>query len=174
MVTKAFGPLLGADKGLSGKPGRVVNISSAAGLRAMPFLGPYSASKFGLEGFSEALRRELMLYGVDVVIIGPGPVKTAIWDKAEDIDPAPWEKSDFYPALTKFRKLFLAQGRDGYPAERIGGLIIEALTAPKPKVRYAAVKGRAAEKLAMAIAPRRVMDGMVAKMLGLRPDAERS
>ena len=61
MVTKAFAPLLGADQTLAGSPGRIVNISSVAGVRAMPFVGPYAASKFGLEGYSEALRREMLL-----------------------------------------------------------------------------------------------------------------
>jgi NAD(P)-dependent dehydrogenase (short-subunit alcohol dehydrogenase family) len=169
MVTKYFGPLLGADPGLSGEPGRVVNISSVAGIRAMPFLGPYSASKFGLEGLSEALRRELMLFGIDVVVIGPGPVKTAIWDKAEDIDIGPWKQSAFFPALDRFRRMFLAQGRDGYPPERIGELIIEALTAAQPKTRYAAVKGRLLEKLVTRIASPRALDRLVAKNLGLSP-----
>ncbi|MEL7044109.1 MAG: SDR family NAD(P)-dependent oxidoreductase, partial [Pseudomonadota bacterium] len=69
LVTQAFAPLLGADSSLRGAPGRIINISSVAGLRAMPFLGPYAASKFGLEGYSEALRREMLLFGIDVVVI---------------------------------------------------------------------------------------------------------
>lgn len=170
LVTKYFGPLLGAETALRGEPGRVVNISSAAGIRAMPFLGPYSASKFGLEGLSEALRRELMLFGIHVVVIGPGPVKTAIWDKAEDIDITPWENSAFYPALKRFRKMFLSQGRDGYPPERIGELVMEALTAAQPKTRYAAVKGRMLEKLVMRVASPRALDRLIAKNLGLSPN----
>ena len=98
LVTKAFAPLLGADDSLAGKPGRIVNLSSVSGIRAMPFLGPYSASKFGLEGYSEALRRELMLFGIDVVVVGPGPVKTAIWDKADEIDMEQFGNSP-YPGL---------------------------------------------------------------------------
>lgn len=169
MVTQAFAPMLGADAAFAGKPGRIVNISSVAGLRSMPFLGPYAASKFGLEGYSEALRRELMLFDIDVIVIGPGPVKSAIWDKAEEIDMAPYANSPFRPAMERFRNMFLAQGRDGYPAERLGALIHEALTTERPKVRYAAVKGRAVEKAVMRFAPRRTMDRMVSKMLGLRP-----
>jgi NAD(P)-dependent dehydrogenase (short-subunit alcohol dehydrogenase family) len=85
IVTKAFLPLLGADRSLRGRPGRILNISSVSGKIGYPFMGPYAASKHGLEGFSESLRRELMLYGIDVIIIGPGSVATAIWDKAEPI-----------------------------------------------------------------------------------------
>lgn len=167
-VSQAFAPLLGVDDSLAGEPGRIVNISSVSGIRAMPFLGPYSASKFALEGYSESLRRELMLYGIDVIVIGPGPVKTAIWDKADDIDMEPYRDSDYLPILERFRKVFLAQGRDGYPAERLGNLIHHALTCSKPKVRYAAVKGRMAEKLAMSVATPRLLDKMVANMLGLK------
>lgn len=169
MVTQAFAPLLGADSSLSGEPGRVVNISSVAGIRAMPFLGPYSASKFGLEGYSEALRRELMLFGIDVVVIGPGPVQSAIWDKAEDVDIEPYRDSPFFKAMERFRAMFLKQGRDGYPARRLGELIHEALTTPSPKVRYSAVKGRLLEKAVTRLAPRRTLDRMIGKMLGLSP-----
>jgi short-subunit dehydrogenase len=67
---QAFIPLLGADRTLSGDPGRVVQISSNSGKIGFPLMGGYSASKHGLEGFSESLRRELMLYGIDVIIVG--------------------------------------------------------------------------------------------------------
>jgi len=101
MVTQAFAPLLGTDSSLSGARGRIVNISSVAGLRAMPFLGPYAASKFGLEGYSEALRREMLLYGIDVIVIGPGPVQTAIWDKAEEVDVSAYAASPYAPILER-------------------------------------------------------------------------
>ncbi|GAK44947.1 short-chain dehydrogenase/reductase SDR [Tepidicaulis marinus] len=172
LVTQAFAPLLGADPTLKGAPGRIVNISSAAGVRAMPFLGPYSASKFAIEGYSEALRREMMLFGIDVVIIGPGPVKTAIWDKAEEIDITPYSNSPYLPILQKFQKMFIGQGRNGLSAEKLGALIHEALTTPKPKTRYAAVKGRFVEKLVTALLPRRALDKLIAKQLGLTPAAK--
>jgi NAD(P)-dependent dehydrogenase (short-subunit alcohol dehydrogenase family) len=168
LVTQAFAPLLGAEPGLTGTPGRIVNISSVAGKRAMPFLGPYAASKFGLEGYSEALRRELMLFGIDVVVIGPGPVRTAIWDKAEEIDIAQFADSPYRPIMERFQKVFIKQGREGYPAERLGELIHRALTSDKPKVRYAAVKGRLLEKLMMQVASPRTLDRLIAKMLGLQ------
>lgn len=168
LVTQAFAPLLGTDRALKGEPGRIVNISSVAGIRAMPFLGPYAASKFALEGFSEALRRELMMFGIDVVVIGPGPVKTAIWDKAEEIDISRYANSPYRPILENFQKVFIGQGRDGLPAEKLGELIHKALTTPNPKVRYAAVKGRLAEKLVMNFASKRTLDKMIASMLGLK------
>ena len=169
MVTKAFAPLLGTDPSLSGEPGRVVNISSVAGIRAMPFLGSYAASKFGLEGYSEALRRELLLYGIEVVVVGPGPVKTAIWDKAEGLDVSNYAGSPYAQILEKFSHMFIAQGQDGYPAERLGAVIHEALTTPRPKVRYAAEKGRVLEKVVRAVAGKRTLDKIIGKALGLLP-----
>lgn len=171
LVTQAFAPMLGAVSDFRGQPGRIVNISSVAGLRAMPFLGPYAASKFGLEGYSEALRREMMLFGIKVVVIGPGPVKTAIWDKAEEVDVERFADSPYRAILERFQKVFIAQGRDGYPAERLGDLVVTALTTPDPKLRYAAVKGRVMEKLFTRFASAKTLDGMIARMLGLKPGA---
>ena len=88
-VSQAFIPLLGADSALTGGPGRIVNITSVAGKFAPPFLGDYAMSKHALEAFSEALRRELMIYGIEVIAIGPGAVATPIWDKAEKSDLSP-------------------------------------------------------------------------------------
>ncbi len=76
IVTNAFLPLLGTDRALTGKPGRIVNISSVGGRLAGPFIGPYHASKFGLEGYSDSLRRELLLQGVDVIVERLG---AAVW-----------------------------------------------------------------------------------------------
>lgn len=168
LVTQAFAPLLGADTSLKGAPGRIVNISSVGGKRAFPFIGPYAASKFALEGFSEALRRELMLFGIDVIIIGPGAVKTAIWDKAEEIDISRYGNSPYLPILQKFQSNFVAQGRNGLPPEKLGRLIHKALTTSSPKVRYAINPSSIAEKAMMHFAPARTMDKVIAKMLGLK------
>jgi NAD(P)-dependent dehydrogenase (short-subunit alcohol dehydrogenase family) len=81
IATQAFGPLLGADAALKGPKGRIVMISSVAGKNGNPLTPAYAASKHAIEGLSESLRRELMLFGIDVIIIAPGPVKTPIWSK---------------------------------------------------------------------------------------------
>lgn len=79
ITTQAFAPLLGVDRKLTGSSGRIVNIGSVGGRNAVPFLSPYNASKFAMEGLSESLRRELLPFGVDVIVIGPGAVATPIW-----------------------------------------------------------------------------------------------
>src|SRR6202041_2394635 len=60
VVIQAFAPFLGTDKKRQGSPGRIVNIASSGAKVAIPLLGAYSASKFGLEGMSDVLRLELM------------------------------------------------------------------------------------------------------------------
>ena len=89
IATQAFAPLLGSDPALKGPKGRIVMISSVAGKNGNPMTSAYSASKHALEGLSESLRRELMLFGIDVIIIAPGAVKTPIWSKAEEVDISP-------------------------------------------------------------------------------------
>lgn len=167
LVTQSFAPLLGADRSLKGDPGRIINISSVGGKRAFPFIGPYAASKFAIEGFSESLRRELMLFGIDVIVIGPGAVKTAIWDKAEEIDLAHFGNSAFLPILTNFQKAFVEQGRHGFPPEKLGRLVYKALTTPNPKVRYAMDPSSFIQKFVTAVAPKRTLDRIIGKQLGL-------
>ncbi|WP_077324874.1 oxidoreductase [Virgibacillus siamensis] len=61
--------------------GTIINLSSISGRMALPGLGPYSASKHAVEGFSESLRLEMLPYGVHVVLIEPGSYQTDIWAK---------------------------------------------------------------------------------------------
>ena len=113
MVIKAFAPLLGTDRARTGPPGRIVNISSVGGRFAAPFVGLYAASKHGLEGLSQSLRRELMLFGIDVIIVAPGSVATPIWDKAEQIDLAPLSEESLFrdhQALSRLHDLGRPQG----------------------------------------------------------------
>jgi len=168
-VSQAFIPLLGADSALTGGPGRIVNITSVGGKIAAPFIGDYAMSKHALEAFSESLRRELMLYGIDVIAIGPGAVATPIWDKAEQGDYSAYAKTDYAAALTKFKDWFIADGRkSGLPPERIGEAIYTALTARKPKVRYAVVPKKLVNWTIPNLLPKRVIDRIIAKQLGLK------
>src|ERR1700728_1139805 len=99
VVIQAFAPLLGTDKKRQGPTGRIVNISSSVAKVAIPLLGAYSASKFGLEGMSDALRRELMLFGIDVVIIEPGTVNTAMYNKAKKKDWGDFKQTEYWEAV---------------------------------------------------------------------------
>lgn len=168
-VTQAFGPLLGADRSRTGPPGRIVQISSVGGRLAFPFLGSYVASKFALEGMSESLRRELLLYGIDVIVVGPGSVITPIFDKAQQADLAQYNNTDYAPILKGFIDFFLAEAKKGLDPDKIGQTVYTALTTRKPKLRYAVVPQRFKNwTLPMAL-PKRWLDRMIGKQSGLLP-----
>jgi NAD(P)-dependent dehydrogenase (short-subunit alcohol dehydrogenase family) len=170
IATQAFGPLLGADTSLKGPPGRIVMISSVAGQNGNPLTSAYSASKHAIEGLSEGLRRELMLFGIDVIIVAPGAVKTPIWSKAEEVDISPYKNSPFLPAMEKMRAFMLNLGANGLPPERIAETVYAALTLPRPKVRYSIVPDPVRVGMMKAL-PKRALDKIIAKRLGLLPPA---
>jgi NAD(P)-dependent dehydrogenase (short-subunit alcohol dehydrogenase family) len=168
-VTRAFAPLLGADPALQGPKGRIVNISSVGGKLGAPFLSAYVASKHGIEGFSESFRREMMLFGIDVIVVGPGAVATPIWDKAEDPDDPKFRGTVWAEPLKKFVSFFVEEGRKGLAPEVIGEVVLEALTAPRPKVRYAPVRGKFFNYTLPSLLPKRWVDRLIGKRTGLLP-----
>jgi NAD(P)-dependent dehydrogenase (short-subunit alcohol dehydrogenase family) len=168
--TQAFGPLLGSDPSLKGPKGRIVMISSVAGKNGNPLTGAYAASKHAIEGLSESLRREMMLFGIDVIIIAPGPVKTPIFSKAEEVDISAYRNSPFFPALERMRKFMQHLGEIGLPPEKIAERIADALTSANPKVRYQ-IAPDPMRHLMSAVLPKRMFDKIIARRLGLMPPA---
>lgn len=168
IVTKAFVPLLGSDRSLRGRPGRIINISSVSGVSGFPFVGAYATSKHGLEGFSESLRRELMLYGIDVIIIGPGSIATPIWDKAEKADLSRYADTDYVESARRVQEYMIRNGRRGYPPEKVGEIAWHALTTPNPRVRYAVIPGSSLRRIVQMLLPRRVVDRIIARNLGFK------
>ena len=167
IVTRAFAPLLGASADHRTKtPGRICMMSSVGGKQAAPFLGPYSASKFALEGLSEALRRELMIYGVDVIVIAPGAIATPIWDKADTVDVTRYANTVYAKPLEAVKRFMVAQGRKGFPPERIGETVHTALTKARPKTRYVVTPDPVTNWMGLHL-PKRLVDSAFAKQLGL-------
>lgn len=167
VLTQAFAPLLGVDPGLHGGPGRIVAISSTSGKLALPFTGAYSASKHGFEAFCHTLRRELMLYGIDVIIIGPGPVTTPIWGKRDDAAAEVFARSDYAGPWSKFREVTAQAEADALPASRVAELVLHALTVAGPKARYAPVPKKFVNWVFPQLLPARVVDRIMAKLFGM-------
>lgn len=167
-VIQAFAPVLGVDRSLNGPPGRIVTMSSVSGKLVRPFIGAYAASKHGLEALSAALRRELQLYGIDVIVIGPGAVVTPIWDKARP-SANRYDDTDYGTAYRTFGQLALESGRTGLPAGRIADLTWTALTTVRPRTRYTAVRRWLSDWFLPRYLPARWIDRMVANRLGLNP-----
>ena len=171
IATQAFGPLLGTDAALKGPKGRIVMISSVAGKNGNPLTPAYAASKHAIEGLSESRRRELMLFGIDVIIIAPGPVKTPIWSKGQDdVDMSSYKNSPYLPALQKVSAYMKHLETIGLPPERIAERVYDALTLAHPKVRYQ-IAPDPLRHLMTAYLPKRMMDKIIAKRLGLLPQA---
>ena len=141
--------------------GTIVNVSSLAGRLAAPGMGTYSASKFAIEGYSDALRREVEPFGIDVSVVQPGPVATSFRDRVDD-ELGRLDRTDDYEDLYEFQADATLFGGDSpisvHPAE-VAEAIVEAAVTPDPEPRY--VVGRAAQLLVYAnYLPDRIADGV--------------
>jgi NAD(P)-dependent dehydrogenase (short-subunit alcohol dehydrogenase family) len=166
-VTQAFLPALRTGGG------RIVNVSSIGGRVALPLVGPYSASKFALEGISDSLRRELLPHGVDVILIEPGGVKTPIWSKSDDtvarlLGDAPPELEQRYgPMIAGLRgEMEKIETKTGIEPRVVAETIGKALTAKKPRTRYLVGRDAKLRGPLAKIIPDRVMDRLIARTLG--------
>jgi NAD(P)-dependent dehydrogenase (short-subunit alcohol dehydrogenase family) len=166
VVTQAFAPLLGTDKKRQGPAGRIVNITSSGARVPIPLLGAYSASKAGLEGMSDVLRLELILFGIDLVMIEPGFVNTSMYDKGEKEDLSEFKPTEYWNAVQNFQKFIVAEGRKGFSPERLGEAVYLALSTAKPRARYAVIKQRFKNWTLPRLLPARIFDAVVAKQLG--------
>ena len=160
-VTQAFLPLLRKARG------RVVNMSSISGRIAMPFFGPYSASKFALEALSDSLRRELYPWGIDVISIQPGAIDTPIWDKGlsagEKVAASlPEEGKQLYgPLLDNLRETVLDTANKGIPPQEVANAVTHALSAKRPKTRYVIGKDAKLAAFVVKLLPDRWRDRLI-------------
>jgi short-subunit dehydrogenase len=135
---------------------------------AYPFFGAYAASKHALEAISDALRRELLLYGIDVIVINPGPIQTPIWDKAEALDVFPYVGSDYEGILQFVQDYTIKRGRNGLPVESVSAVIRRALEKKRPKTRYPVVRNRLISWWLPQLLPDRLIDRVIAYYFRLR------
>ena len=167
-VIQQFAPLL---QTVGTKPGRIVNIGSTAGRIGIPFFGAYTASKHALNGLSESLRRELLIYGIDVITVVPGPVKTAIWDKADALDFSAYKNTPYAGLIEGFRDAMVRDGRNGMEPAVIGDAVFAALTDAHPRSTYLRVAGRLKNWVFPTRLPTRWVDKFMGNQLGLTPSA---
>jgi NAD(P)-dependent dehydrogenase (short-subunit alcohol dehydrogenase family) len=149
--------------------GRVVLMGSVGGRSALPFLGPYAASKHALEAFADVLRVELAPWSIAVAIVEPASVKTPIWTKGAETADAmrervPPEQASLYAErIERFRQVALSRG-PGVDPDVVARVVEHALTASRPKARY--LVGRDAHLRAwIERLPTRVRDRMLARAL---------
>ena len=149
--------------------GRVVLMGSVGGRSALPFLGPYAASKHALEAFADVLRVELAPWGIAVSIVEPASVRTAIWTKGAEHAEAMRhgladDVAELYSArIAKFREVALKRG-PGIDPDVVAKAVEHALTASRPRARY--LVGRDAHLRAwIERLPTRLRDRVLARAL---------
>ena len=144
--------------------GRIINISSVSGLFASPFMGAYAASKFALEGLSDALRRELALINIGVVIIEPGPLFTPIWSKNLGLD-LKHRDSRFASYLEGADHQIKAMEAGALPVERILAPVLQAIKHKRPKIRYLVHRHPWMIRTLVHLLPSRFVDRLVLKRI---------
>lgn len=124
--------------------GRIINISSLGGRLAFPLGGLYSASKFALEGLSDALRMELEPFNIAVSVIEPGPVRTEFFDVSRNLSSQATANplnTPYRSAIKKLEALEQQVDRQAWTSEQVAEVVIKALRARRPKPRYIAATG---------------------------------
>jgi NAD(P)-dependent dehydrogenase (short-subunit alcohol dehydrogenase family) len=167
-VIQEFLPLLGASETHPVKPGRIFNISSTNGKMAAPFIGSYVAAKHALEGMSDTLRIELQIYGIDVITVRPGMVKTDIYSKSPDDNGEKYRNTDFYLPMKKFHE-FLKKTvqKNAFECDEFSERFVRIFECRNPKTRYNVVKSKFINWTLVILIPERIKDKIFARLVGL-------
>ena len=166
-----FGPIAVCQETLSllhaareaGLHPRIVNVGSVSGYLTSPFTTLYSASKFAVEALTDGLRRELAPFGIDVISIAPGPVKTPIWAKGREQTQA-YRGTRYEAILEKLGPYTAAAEADGVEPEVVAEAIYKALTDEKPTPNVLVMKRGWLVKL-LRLTPKRFQDRFFLKRL---------
>lgn len=163
-ITNTFLPLLGTAPDFKGPPGRIINISSISGLFSSPFNGVYSISKHALESMTDVYRRELQRYGIKVIAIEPGPIKTKIWGKNLN-SMAQFADTDYYDILQKADKMIESTEKNALPVARTSNVILKCITKKHPKTRYIVHKNAFVFKIVANYLPDKLVDWFIHRSL---------
>jgi short-subunit dehydrogenase len=130
-ITKKIIPIMRLQKS-----GTIINISSGAGQVGFPGISAYVSTKFAIEGFSESLTYELLPYGIKVVIIEPGVIKTNFFRNCKVSEHSVKKNSTYSTSLDKFQKnIEIMQEHPTSPTD-VAKVIIQVLGNSEPKQRY--------------------------------------
>ena len=164
-VTQAFLPLIRRASG------RIVFVSSIGGRMALPFGGPYHASKYGIEAVADCLRQELRPWEIDVAVIEPGSIDTPIWERGERIADEVSERAHnsqeelYGETIERFRAAVKRTAERGIPPEKVAKSIFRALTAGRPRTRYVVGADARGQAIARRVLTDRAFDALVARVM---------
>lgn len=159
-VTKAVLPFM-----RQAGSGTVINISSISGRTGFPGFGPYAASKFAVEGFSEALRLEMLPYGVKIVLVEPGSYRTSIWQKGFDRLLAASGSSPYRDRLDKLLAYTRRTAEGAADPAEVAALIVRIAGQRSPKLRYPIGRGVRLTLAAKALLPWRWYERVITRAL---------
>lgn len=162
--TQKLIPLLAAQRG------RIFVVGSMAGRIALPFLSPYAASKFAVEGFCDSLRREVRQFGIRTVLFEPGGIATPIWSKAKTQDTS-FVSDKYRESLRLFEKKVIDSGVRGYPADLAAMRIYRVIMKKHPGSRYVIDEHPFIEGL-LAHLPAAALDLFTGRSFALMPRKE--
>ena len=161
-VIRAFLPEM-----IAARAGRIVTIGSVTGRLAPPFMGVYAASKHAVEGFSDALRREVAPFGVKVSVVRPGFVRTEFGDQEQAELSRYTDQAPYAERLKTFAAWHKAKGHDVSPGpEIVAQAVYHALTHARPKTRYQMPFNAKFNIFARSFLPVSIVDRMIAKVTG--------
>ena len=167
-VTQALIPLLRRAKG------RIVFMSSVGGRLSIPYMSPYHMSKWGVEALADGLRIELRPWGIEVVLIEPGSIATAMWDKAQDEAAGVIERMDaegralYGENVAALQASAQQEAARGIAPERVAEVVAKALTARRPKTRYLVGRDAKVNARVRRLVPDRVFDRLLSRQIGLK------
>lgn len=153
------------------KGGRIVNMSSISGLISFPGLSPYCSSKFAVEAMSDSLRSELRPFGVKVILVEPGPVKTPIWEKSVALNRekmkllAPELQEIYRSQIQNMESNFLQSAERAIKVDKVVDCVETCLKARSPKARYLVGPQVKATVGLLNLLPTRVKDVLFSVML---------
>jgi NAD(P)-dependent dehydrogenase (short-subunit alcohol dehydrogenase family) len=118
------------------RKGTIVNVSSVAGRVGIPVLSAYAATKFALEGFSESMRYELKEWGINIVIIEPGAIKTKVFENVKTGDVRSSSESPYADLIERASKGFGRMMDNISSPKLVAEAILNAITSKEPEIRY--------------------------------------
>lgn len=163
-ITQHFLPLMQVPNATRKYPAKIINMSSVAGQICAPFLGAYAASKHAVEGLSHSLRRELMPWNIDVVMVAPGNVQTPIWGK---FSKGSFAGTAYVEPFKKFVELALKGAKAGMQPSEIAEVVGRIAYGLSNKVRYSPVAQRLPNWIIPHAVPARMLDKMMFSMLAM-------
>ena len=156
-----------------GGGGRIVNVSSFAGLVSLPLIGAYSATKYALEAVSDALRIEVWNKNIKIITINPGVIETDIYDvlktRIDDLinnNNSSSNNNGYSRFIEAYNKYFIKTNYNGLKSSVVADVICKSISSPNPKQKY--IIGSTKEKIAIRLRPfipDKLLSSLIAKQI---------